>query len=44
MRMRDGRDVMKNEAEFRLYNKFGAETNIQFGEAPDPLPPDKTKQ
>ena len=44
MRMRDGRDVMKNEAEFRLYNKFGAETNIQFGEAPDPPPPDKTKQ
>jgi len=44
MRMRDGRDVMKNEAEFRLYNKFGTETNIQFGEAPEALAPDKTKQ
>ena len=44
MRMRDGRDVMKNEAEFRLYNKFGADTSIQFGEAPEPLPEDKTKE
>ena len=36
MRMRDGSNVMKNEAEFRLYNKFGADTTIQFGEASDP--------
>lgn len=36
MRMRDGRESMKNEAEFRLYNKFGADTSIQFGDVPEP--------
>lgn len=36
MRMRDGREAMKNEAEFRLYNKFGADTSIQFGDATEP--------
>lgn len=36
MRMRDGRQAVKNEAEFRLYNKFGAETSIQFGDATEP--------
>jgi len=41
MRMRDGRNVMKNQAEFRLYNKFGADTSIQFSEAPEALPEDK---
>ena len=30
MRMRDGRNTMKNQAEFRLYNKFGADTSIIF--------------
>ena len=35
MRMRDGRVLVKNEAEFRLYNKFGADTSIQFGDAAD---------
>jgi hypothetical protein len=30
MQMRDGRNAMKNEAEFRLYNKFGADTSITF--------------
>jgi hypothetical protein len=40
MRMRDGKSAMKNEAEFRLYNKFGAEANIQFGDVPDVSPAD----
>jgi hypothetical protein len=40
MRMRDGRNTMKNQAEFRLYNKFGADTSIIFGDAPEALPED----
>ena len=35
MRMRDGKLLMKNQAEFRLYNKFGADTSITFGDATD---------
>jgi hypothetical protein len=35
--------LAKNEKEFRLYRKFGAETTIKF-ETPDPLPPDKTQE
>ena len=34
MQMRDGKSAMKNEAAFRLYNKFGADTSITF-DAPD---------
>jgi hypothetical protein len=34
--MRAGRELMKNEIEFRMYNRFGAEATITF--APDPLP------
>jgi hypothetical protein len=30
MQMRDGKNVMKNQAAFRLYNKFGADTSITF--------------
>ena len=41
MRMRDGRNVMKNQAEFRLYNKFGADTSIIFDNAPEALPEEK---
>jgi len=41
MRMRDGRNTMKNQAEFRLYNKFGADTSIIFSDAPEGLPEDK---
>ena len=40
MQMRDGRNVMKNQAEFRLYNKFGADTSIIFDDAPEALPED----
>jgi hypothetical protein len=35
MRMQDGKVLMKNQSEFRLYNKFGADTSIQFGDVPD---------
>jgi len=35
--------LARNDKEFRLYRKFGAETTIKF-ETPDPLPSDKTKE
>ena len=41
---REGKILVKNETEFRLYNKFGAEATIQFGETPEPLPEEKTKE
>lgn len=44
LRSREGRFLIKNEVEFRLYNRFGAETNIQFGDVPDALPEDTTKE
>jgi hypothetical protein len=44
MQMRDGKSAMKNEAAFRLYNKFGAETNIQFGDAADAAPENKSPE
>ena len=40
MQMRDGKSAMKNQAAFRLYNKFGADTSITFdasdAAAPEP--------
>lgn len=42
MRMREGRVLIKNEVEFRMYRKFGAEATITF--APDPLPESQTKE
>jgi len=44
IRSRDGRFLSKNEVEFRMYNRFGAETNIQFGDVPDALPDEATKE
>jgi len=44
---KDGRYLVKNETEFRLYNKFGTESVIQFDTAsdvPEPLPADRTKE
>ena len=35
---------MKNEVEFRLYNRFGTESTIQFGDVPDALPAESTKE
>jgi len=41
---REGKMLVKNEVEFRLYNKFGAEATIQFGDTPEPLPEENTKE
>ena len=42
---REGKFLVKNEVEFRLYNKFGAEASITFEDTPpEPLPEDKTKE
>ncbi len=43
MQLREGRYLSKNEVEFRLYRKFGAEATITF-DTPDALPDDKTKE
>ncbi|MCP5114803.1 MAG: hypothetical protein GY953_28575, partial [bacterium] len=37
MRMRQGKLLIKNEVEFRLYRKFQTETLIKF-DTPEPLP------
>jgi hypothetical protein len=39
MQMRDGKSAMKNQAEFRLYNKFGADASIIF-DTPDASTPE----
>ncbi len=36
--------LSKNEIEFRLYQKFGADTTIKFDETPAPLSEDKVKE
>ena len=33
---------MKNDVEFRMYRKFGADTSIKF-DTPEPLPEEKVK-
>lgn len=43
VRMRAGRELSKNEVEFRLYRKFGADTSIKF-DTPEPLPTDATTE
>ena len=35
--------LARNDKEFRLYRKFGAEATIKF-ETPDALPPEKTQE
>jgi len=39
----DRRVVVKNDVEFRLYRKFGADASIKF-DTPDPLPDEKLKE
>ena len=41
VRSRAGKMLTKNEIEFRMYRKFGAETTIKF-DTPEELPADKT--
>ena len=43
MRMRSGKFLSKNEVEFRMYRKFGAEAIIKF-ETPEPLPEEKINE
>ena len=40
VRMREGKYLVKNEVEFRMYRKFAAEATITF-ETPEPLPEEK---
>ncbi|MGH9627553.1 MAG: hypothetical protein ACRD7E_04300 [Bryobacteraceae bacterium] len=42
VRMRSGKVLTKNEVEFRMYKRFGAEATITF--TPDPLPEDQTTE
>jgi len=43
VRMREGKLLLRNEVEFRMYRKFAAEATITF-ETPEPLPEEKTKE
>ncbi|MDZ4798802.1 MAG: hypothetical protein SGI92_11620 [Bryobacteraceae bacterium] len=42
VRMRSGKMLTKNDAEFRMYNRFGAEATITF--EPEPLSDDQLKE
>ncbi len=44
MRMRSGKALVKNEVEFRMYRKFGADTSITFDAAIDALPADQFEE
>lgn len=43
IRMREGKMLIRNDVEFRMYRKFGAEATITFN-TPDPLPETQTKE
>lgn len=43
VRMREGRNLTKNEVEFRMYRKFGADATIKF-DTPEPLPAEATQE
>lgn len=43
VRSRSGKLLTKNEIEFRMYRRFGAEATIKF-DTPEPLPEEKTKE
>ncbi len=43
VRLRASKHLSKNEVEFRMYRKFGAEATIKF-ETPEPLPADKINE
>jgi hypothetical protein len=43
VRMRAGKELVKNEVEFRMYRKFGTDTSIKF-DIPEPLPSDATTE
>ncbi|MBL8216673.1 MAG: hypothetical protein JNK87_38495 [Bryobacterales bacterium] len=43
IRSREGKNLVKNEVEFRLYRKFGADAVIKF-DTPEPLPTDALEE
>lgn len=43
VKMREGKHLVKNEVEFRMYRKFGADTTITF-DTPEPLPATATQE
>lgn len=43
VRMREGKLLIKNEVEFRMYRKFGADATIKF-DTPEPLSEEKFKE
>jgi len=43
VKSRSGKMLNKNEVEFRLYRKFGADVGIKF-DIPEPLPEEQTKE
>jgi hypothetical protein len=44
IRMRAGKQLSKNEVEFRMYRKFGADTAITFADVEAPLEPEKFEE
>lgn len=44
IRMRSGKNLVKNEVEFRMYRKFGTDTTITFDTAPDALGADQLEE
>ncbi|MGE5486857.1 MAG: hypothetical protein ACM3ZB_03435 [bacterium] len=45
VRMREGRLLVRNDVEFRMYRKFSADAVLKFeAETPDPLPEDTTTE
>jgi len=43
VQMRSGKVLVKNEVEFRMYRRFGADTSITF-DTPEPLAADQTQE
>jgi hypothetical protein len=44
IRMRSGKQLVKNEVEFRMYRKFGTDTSITFDTTPDALGADQLEE
>jgi len=44
VRMRAGKQLSKNEVEFRMYRKFGAEAEIRFADLDTPLEPERFEE
>ena len=44
LRMRAGRQLMKNEVEFRTYRRYGADVQIKFDVPPEPIAGDQLKE